>query len=246
MKIILVIILSVGIALAKTNTAFIGAGAYIQTQPYKGVSARIVPSPVIFFDNKIFYIRWSKIGIYLAGEKKQNYSWALSLAAQPCTFGYQASNSDSLKGMSNKNNSVEAGLELDATYKTLFLNILSFHDILNASNSYMAHIELGDTLKYKNLTFYPSILAIYYTDKFNNYYYGINRHEATPTRPYYHAGGGFNYAAQTYIRYKITKKWYILSYIRAEYLNKTLQKSPIVNSRYIYSGLLSVIYKLSF
>lgn len=234
------------ILLAKTNTAFIGAGAYMQTQPYKGVSALILPSPVIFFDNSIFYIRWSKVGVYIAGEKKQNYSWALSLAAQPCTFGYKESDSDYLKGMSNKNNSIEAGLELDMTYKTLFFNILSFHDILDNSNSYMAHIELGDTIKYKKLTFYPSILAIYYADKFNNYYYGVNRQEATPTRQYYHCNGGFNYAVEAYIRYKITNKWYVLSNIKAEYLNKTIQNSPIVNSHYIYSGLLSIMYKYSF
>lgn len=246
MKIILIILLSVGVAFAKRDTIFIGAGPYMQTQPYKGVSARLVPSPVIFFDNNIFYIRWSKIGVYLAGKKKQNYSWALSLAAQPCTFGYSASNSSYLKGMSNKNNSIEAGLELDGTYKTLFFNILSFHDVLNNNNSYMAHIQFGDSIKYKSLSLYPSILAIYYADKFNNYYYGVTHNEATPIRPYYHSNGGFNYAIETYLRYKITKKWYFLSYIRAEYLNKTIQNSPIVNSHYIYSGLLSVMYKLSF
>jgi outer membrane protein len=49
----------------------IGAGPYIQTQPYKGVDDILLPSPVIFFDNGLFYVRWSRAGVYFLGEKKR-------------------------------------------------------------------------------------------------------------------------------------------------------------------------------
>ena len=46
----------------------VGLGAYMQTQPYKDVDTIILPSPVIFFDNDLFYIRWSRAGVYFYGD----------------------------------------------------------------------------------------------------------------------------------------------------------------------------------
>jgi MipA family protein len=228
------------------DTLYIGAGPYIQTQPYKGASSKITPSPVIFFDNHIFYIRWSRVGVYVAGAAHDNYSWGLSIAAQPRPYGYNSGDSDALKGMSNKSNSIEAGPSLDVKYKSYFFNIAVFHDILDKSNSYMSQLEVGKKISYRALTLYPSFFIIYYADRFNNYYYGVNHNEATLTRPYYKADGGVNYAFETYIKYTLTPKYSLLANLRAEYLNQNIRHSPIVHSHYIYSSLLSVMYKFTF
>ncbi len=244
MRFLLIILLLLTQLLAKENF-YLGVGPYIQTQPYKGLSSRLYTSPVIFFDNKIFYIRWSELGVYIAGESKDNYSWGLSIAAQPLTLGYRANRSTELNGMSNKNNTVEGGLELDVKYKNLLFSLTTFHDLLGNNNSYDGHFQIGTTLHVKKITFYPSILITYYTKHFNNYYYGVTKNETRSWRPFYQASGGFNYACETYIKYPLTKKLQILSNFEIQYLNKSIQNSPIVNSAYIYSALVSVIYKIS-
>lgn len=245
MRLLFIILLCLTELLAKGNI-YLGAGPYIQTQPYKGLSSKLYASPVIFFDNKTFYIRWSEVGVYIAGAVKDNYSWGLSIAAQPLAYGYKANNSSELKGMSNKNSSIEGGLELDIKYNKLLFSITAFHDLLNNNNSYDGHFQIGTSLHVKKITFYPSVLLIYNANKFNNYYYGVTKREATSWRPYYNAHGGFNYACETYINYPITKKLQILSNLEIQYLNTNITNSPIVNNKYIYSALLSLIYKVSF
>ncbi|MCD6433730.1 MAG: MipA/OmpV family protein, partial [Sulfurimonas sp.] len=70
----------------KKQTITIGAGSYIQTQPYKDVDDIVLPSPVIFFDNGIVYVRWSRVGIYFLGNEKDDYAWGFSLTTQPRTY----------------------------------------------------------------------------------------------------------------------------------------------------------------
>ncbi|MDA3909426.1 MAG: MipA/OmpV family protein, partial [Sulfurimonas sp.] len=63
----------------KKQKVTIGAGPYIQTQPYKNVDDIVLSSPVIFFDNGVAYVRWTRAGLYFLGDKQKDYSWGFSL-----------------------------------------------------------------------------------------------------------------------------------------------------------------------
>ena len=89
----------------------IGAGPYFQTQPYAGVDTIVLPSPVIFFDNEVFYIRWSRAGLYFLGERNEDFSWGLSLTVQPRVYGYD---SNDIQGMQKRENTWEGGLAFSA------------------------------------------------------------------------------------------------------------------------------------
>ena len=80
----------------------LGAGPYIQSQPYKGVGTIFVPSPVVFFDNGVVYVRWTRIGVYFLGEKKNDFAWGFSLTAEPRPYGYKSSDSTALSGMDER------------------------------------------------------------------------------------------------------------------------------------------------
>ncbi len=221
---------------------FIGAGPYIQTQPYKGADAQVVPSPVIFFDNHLVYIRWSRVGIYVLGSSKKDFSWGISLTAQPRPFGYKSSDSPTLRGMS-RNTSIEAGAALDMQYKDTFFNVVFFHDILNASNSYMARTEIGQHIKIDRFDLYPSLIAIYHAADFNNYYYGVKPSEATPWRSAYSPSSSVSFGFQTYLKYNLSHEWSALINFRADTLSKEEQNSPIVSDKYMFSGLISMMYR---
>ena len=227
----------------KKTPLFVGAGPYIQSQPYKGADAVVVPSPVIFFDNHLFYVRWTRFGMYVLGGSKDDFNWGVSLTAQPRPFGYKSSDSPTLRGMS-RDTSFEAGAALDMEYKNTFFNMVFFHDILNKSNSFMSRIELGQHIDMGKLDLYPSILAIYHADKFNDYYYGVKQSEATALRPAYSPSSSISFGFQTYLKYAFTKEWSALLNFRADTLSKEEQDSPIVNDKYMFSGLVSVMYRL--
>jgi outer membrane protein len=225
----------------------LGFGPYIQSEPYKGTSTLLLPSPVIFYDNGIFYARWSRFGLYFLGQKKTDYAWGFSLTVQPRTLGYKPSDSSYLTGMDERKSTFEGGLAFSASYhKTKYIEIMLLGDMLNTYNSWISRVEIGDQYKAGKFTFYPSIVLLYQSSNFTNYYYGVKNSEATPTRPAYKADGGLEYGIQSYIKYPFTKKLSALLNFRYDVLPNSAQKSPLTDKNYIYSGLASLIYTFQY
>ncbi len=218
--------------------AYLGAGPYMQSQPYEGADAFTLASPVVFFDNRRFYMRWMRLGMYLYGER----NWGISVTAQPVPLQYEASDSRALAGMEDRENSWEAGFAIGGENDLGFAELSLFHDLLGNSNGTKLRLELGKVLKSGRWTLVPSVLAIGLSGSFNDYYYGVRDSEATPTRPAYSAGSGIDLAAQTYLMYDITPRWHILGNIRADYLSSEITDSPIVDQDWMLSGMISVLY----
>ncbi len=230
----------------KKQKITIGIGPYIQTQPYKGVDDIVLPSPVIFFDNGILYIRWTRAGVYFLGEKNDDYSWGFSLSVQPRPYGYVSKDSTTLEGMSERKNTWEGGLAFSTQIDDAYLEIMILTDLLHKRDSWIAKAELGYEFKLGDFSFYPSILFIYQSSEFINYYYGVKEEEKTSFRAAYTPGSGVDFAAQTYINYPLTKNLATLINIRADLLSSKVTDSPIVDDKYIYSGLLSLIYTFEY
>ena len=230
----------------------LGAGPYFQTQPYNGASTIIVPSPVIFYDNGIVYARWTRFGLYFYGHKAnkeagETYSWGFSLTAQPRPNGYKPSDSQALEGLEEKKTSMEGGLAFTIYGNNTYLEAMLVTDLLDRYNSYIAKVETGFKKKWGNFTFYPSIVAVYESKKFTDYYYGISSEEAARTvYDVYEPSGGLRVAAQTYINYPIYKQWSAFFNLRVDRLTNNAIDSPIVSDSYVYSGLASVIYRFEY
>lgn len=225
----------------------VGLGAYYQSQPYKDTDAIIVPSPVVFFDNSLFYVRWSQVGVYFLGDKQEDYAWGFSLTAQPRTYGYKASDSKYLTGMDTRKNTIEGGLAFSAKYKKSFLEVMLLTDILDRYDSWIVKTELGDEYKLGDFTLYPSVIIIYQSKKFVDYYYGVKESEvATSGYSAYHPNGGFQLGAQTYVDYPINEDFSILLNLRVDKISNDAADSPLVDQDYIYSGLVSLIYTFEY
>lgn len=218
----------------------LGVGPYFQSQPYKGADVVMVPTPVVFFDNRLFYVRWTRIGMYLAGGD----DWGLSITAQPRPFGYRPADSDVLVGMQAREDSWEAGFALVGHNELGFAELTLFSDVMNHSNGTLGRLELGKVVKTGRWTLVPSFMAIHFDRAFNDYYYGVTKDEATVTRPAYHAGQGFNFALQTFVNYKLSSDWNLQANLRLDYLNETISKSPMVDSDWMVSGMLALAYSL--
>jgi len=224
------------------DRAFIGGGLYLQSQPYEETDGFTAISPVVFFDNELFYVRWTRLGMYFMGGK----NWGASVTLQPRPFGYETSDSQTFAGMANRNASWEGGLSIAGKNDLGFAELTFFTDLLDNSEGSLLRLELGKKIATNKWTFVPSLLAIYFDEKFNNYYYGVAANEATATRAFYVAPAGLNLAAQSYINYDINKNWHLLGNIRADYLSSGISDSPIVSKRYMLSGLVSVMYSFEY
>ncbi|DAB29566.1 MAG TPA: structural protein MipA [Sulfurimonas sp. UBA12504] len=221
----------------------IGAGPYIQTQPYKGVDDILLPSPVIFFDNGLFYVRWSRAGVYFLGEKKEDYAWGFSLTIQPRTYGYAASE---IVGMHTRENTFEGGVAFSAQKDKAYIELMALSDVMGRYDSWIFKTEAGYDFEYGKFSFYPSLIFIYQTAQFTNYYYGVETDEVNAQRAAYVPSEGLQIGAQTYIKYPLTNELSALINLRVDKLSQEAINSPLVDEEYIYSGLASLIYTFEY
>ena len=257
MKKLLFLLIAAAIALHSKDDIYLGIGPYMQTQPYKDADPVALASPVIFFDNSLFYIRWTRIGMYVFGNKDTELSWGISLTAQPQIIGYyetDAFNSINsrkptsiLQGMDERLDSWEAGVALSFEYHTLFGEFLVLHDIFGRSNALKLRAEFGKTYSDEKWYFVPSILGIYYSEKFTNYYFGVEENEADLSlgRTYYSPDAAFNLAAQAYLKYNINEHWHLLGNARADYFASSVSDSPLVDKNHMLSGMISILYSFN-
>ncbi len=221
----------------------IGFGPYIQTQPYENVDDILLPSPVIFYDDGLFYIRWSRAGIYFLGDKQDDYAWGFSITTQPRTYGYEK---DEIKGMDERETTWEGGLAFSAKTDKAYIEIMALTDVMDRYDSWILKTEAGYDFQFGKLSLYPSLILIYQSSDFLNYYYGVKKEEELGLRKEYIPNNGFLLGAQTYIKYPFTNELSALINIRADRLSKEVTDSPIVTEDYIYSGLVSLIYTFEY
>ena len=222
----------------------IGLGPYIQTQPYENVDDILLPSPVIFYDDGLFYIRWSRAGMYFFGDQQDDFSWGFSITTQPRTYGYDK---DEIKGMDERETTWEGGLAFSAKTDRAYIEIMALTDIFDRYDSWILKTELGYDFELGNFSLYPSLIAIYQSSDFLDYYYGVKQSETTSSGfNQYSPNDGFLLGIQTYIKYSFTNELSALVNIRADKLSQEVTDSPIVTKDYIYSGLVSIIYTFQY
>ncbi|MGD8592818.1 MAG: MipA/OmpV family protein [Gammaproteobacteria bacterium] len=221
---------------------YVGAGPYVQTQPYQDADPIALPTPVIFFDNRLLYVRWTRVGLYVYG--KQN--WGVSLTAQPRPWGFQGEDSARLSGMAERLPSWEAGVALGGKNPLGFAELTFFHDILDRSNGSLVRLEIGKTFTSGRWFHMPSLFVIRYSDAMLNYYYGVRPQESIPQRPAYEAKAGINFALQHFFTFEMTKQWFVSANVRIDYLAATITRSPIVDDQWMGSAMASLLYKFAF
>lgn len=241
---------------AKDDT-YLGLGPYFQTQPYKDADPVVLGTPVIFFDNSFFYVRWTRLGIYFYGAKRDEYSWGLSFTAQPQPLGDYKHRAPTqlnsppkpliLSGLSPRESGWEGGVSAAAKMQNWFAEFVALHDITAHSNGTKLRLEMGRSLSAGNWYFVPSIMALWLSQPFTAYYYGVTQNEADATlrRAVYRPDASLNFAVQTYIKYAVTSRWHLLGNFRIDRLGRSIVDSPLVEERHLYSGMLSVLYSFN-
>lgn len=226
------------------ESMLIGAGAYVQTQPYSNMNAQVLPSPLIFYSDDIFYVRWTRVGAYFLGSKGDELSWGFSLTAKPRPYGYKNSDAAIVSDMGNRNSTIEAGVAFSASTDYAYFESIYLADILENSDSFRVENTLGSDFKFGNLAWYPCFVAYYNSDTMMNYYYGVKRSESTQAHPYFKATHGWQFAFDNYFKYPLQEDWFLFINLRADRLPDDVYKSPIVQDKFIYSGVVSLLYSI--
>ncbi|MBL0708000.1 MAG: MipA/OmpV family protein [Sulfurimonas sp.] len=242
MKYLLLIVLILSTLMAKDEKqkVTIGAGPFMQTQPYKNVDNILIASPVVFFDNGIAYVRWSRAGVYFLGDRDDDFSWGLSATVQPRVYGYKSSD---ISGMDERKNTLEGGVAFSAKVHKAYIETMFLTDVLDRYEDFIFKTEIGYDFEFEGFSLYPSAIIVYQSSSFINYYYGVKKSEEESSGfKQYSPNSGVQLGVQTYIKYPFTKEISALVNLRVDKLSNEASSSPIVKDDYIYSSLLSLTY----
>ncbi len=148
--------------------------------------------------------------------------------------------------MDERRNTWEGGLAFSAKTDKAYIEIMALTDMLDRYESFIVKTEAGYDFEFANFSLYPSLIVIYQSSDFLNYYYGVKKSEELGSRKEYIPNDGFQIGAQTYIKYPFTKNLSALVNLRIDKISNEATNSPIVEEDYIYSGLLSLIYTFEY
>jgi len=150
--------------------------------------------------------------------------------------------------MDERKSSFEGGVAFSAKYKNYSIENMLLHDLLGYHKSWLNRTEIGVKYEFGKLGLYPSVVVLYLSGDFMNYYYGVKQNEnnLALNRPYYKASSGMEYGMQTYISYPLINDFSLLFNLRYDLLPKSAKNSPLTEDNYIYSGLASIIYTFEY
>ena len=100
----------------------VGVGVSTSTSPYKGVSSVTMPLPDIELTYKSAFIEGINMGYNVYDTK----TLQIGVILLPVLAGYQGKDSNDLKGMDNRNMSLEGGLRMKYNFENSFFKQYCF------------------------------------------------------------------------------------------------------------------------
>ncbi|MFH0753208.1 MAG: MipA/OmpV family protein [Candidatus Omnitrophota bacterium] len=223
----------------KLNLA--GAGVFVATSPYAGVSTKTMPIPFLVGEYKGFYIKGIEAGYHWF----EQGPWTLSAATSPHLMGYSSDDSVTLNGMENRQMSLDAGVRavyaLPADMGQISAKVLV--DVLSRNKGASAELLYGKEFKGNIFRFYPSLGLKYLDKSLVDYYFGVRDQEARLGRDAYGPQGAIDPFVDFIFSCGISKQWIIITKFDVESLGRSIRKSPIVDENYVVSASAGLTYR---
>ena len=221
------------------STLNLGAGVAYRSPVYRGQDADYVPIPTVFYEKGKLYFRGNRLGYQFY----KNESLTLDILGEFVFRGYDEDDSRHLRGMDDRDPSIEGGIAASyndgwgTTGISFVTDLLSEHDGQELSFSYAKRFI------HEPWVLTPSAGIAWQSGNLTDYYYGVERDEATPDRARYSAGEAWNPFVTLTTQYYFNEKWSTLIMFRYDWLDNEISDSPIVNKNYQVRAFVGVMCK---
>lgn len=219
-----------------------GVGTVMASSPYRGVDSKARVLPFVRWTHKNFYIKGVEFGCNLYKTEEAR----LSAMVLPRFMGYHSSDSEALRGMDNRRNSVDAGLAWSHKIPGIdggSADVRLVADIGGVHDGQEATVSIAKKIPGTYCELTPSLGARMQTRRMTNYYYGIRDGEAMAGRAAYRPGTAVNYFGDVMFNFGIHPKWIVITKVGVEFLDREITKSPIVNKDFLVTGVIGLTRK---
>ena len=238
------LVLPLSLAQAEENKTSwgLGAGVGLIDKGYAGFDSETKVLPIFYFDNKWIHVAGTDLDIKVG----QLGNVAFSAHAK---FGvgdvYEESDSYIFEGMENRQSSIWLGSKVEWKNSVVDTSLEILTDATDKSDGQQASLDLSRTFQITDhLSFEPSININWYSEKYVDYYYGVQAVEAIDGRDEFHGEASVNYGASARFRYAFDKHQSVSLGFKYESFGQEIKDSPLVDKN--YSSTVSAFYLYRF
>ena len=222
--------------LTEQGSAGLGFLYRFEESPYVDAGQRSDLLPLYLYEGERFFINADRAGIKLVDDGSHRVDTFLSRRLE----GFPLDDvPDVVYGMTPR----EAGGDLGVRYRyaapwgTVRTTVL--HDVTGASGGSEFRLGYSHTWRGDRWTLRPDVTVSFRNADLNNYYFGVEPHEATPERPAYRPGGGTDVSLGLYGTWAFWENWRLIGGVAATAHDKSIRDSPIIRDSSVQPALFA-------
>ncbi|WP_035025648.1 outer membrane protein OmpV [Enterovibrio calviensis] len=212
----------------KQNTWISEAGVAGVSDLYKDQKDSVVPIVNVGYQGDDFNIDFSGANYRVYGTDSDRVNIGVLLTSPG--LAYDDDTSDFLKGMDDRDLSVDLGLNADFRLGNGVISTYFQHDVSGAYKGYLAGARYFDlyTIGKADLLSFAGVML--QSKDFVDYYFGVNPNEARVNRPAYTGDSSVAYELGYKLIYPLSENWNLTQSTQYTRLGSEVADSPIVDS----------------
>ncbi|MBN2163706.1 MAG: MipA/OmpV family protein [Pontiellaceae bacterium] len=218
----------------------IGPGLIMQSSPYRdydGGVYRFIPA-ITYTGSRLQWFG-PQVQFGLAGSRRLRLAATGTYRIGP----YEESGSPALAGMGDAEDTVMAGLALQAELPGgMDLSMGAAGDLIDRIGGFEADIRLGKAWQAGIVRISPGIALNWMDSGMARNDFGVSPAQAAIGRPAYDPGDTFGLEAGCGLFAEITEHWMLVGQLGIEWLDHAATDSPIVDADYLYKGYMALNY----
>jgi len=217
----------------------IGVMTMLSSNPYRGGDTVVRVLPLITFVGERLYVLGPRAGYNLVKKRFVN----INAVAEYKFAGDAFEDEKFLEGMENREDTLMAGFDFGVRGFGRWRGDLSaLTDVFGRHDGQEINLSISRNFTIRKLSLTPGAGAVWRSDDYNNYYFGVQESEATAERPAYEPGKSIEWFARLGARYAFNETWSLLANFRYELLSDDVRESPIVDKDAVTSAFIGLNY----
>ncbi|OPH39287.1 MltA-interacting protein precursor [Moraxella lacunata] len=209
----------------------IGALASFGSHAY-ATDDKVGAVPLVLYDNDYFYAEGSELGFY-AHKDSENW-FRVGAGYESRHFEPDDATTTALKGLNSRKSSANIVLSYMRITPVGGFEIKAGTDMMDRSGGQTVSLAHRSLFKFADdkLTVYPKFGVNWYSDDYNQYYFGVSEQESTKTGiDTYTAKSSYSPFVSVSGKYQFTDHIGAFANTKAEWLSSTQKDSPLTDDK---------------
>jgi outer membrane protein len=226
------------------NDYALGVAMSISANPYVGAESSTIVFPYLTalqnpaFNKDWFIIRDGDIGVRYVTDNE----WEFGVVTRVRTLGLGSGDNEEVAGLLERQWTIESAPMIGWRRLPVHVGFKAYWEMLDRHDGGTAELAFSLPRQFAWGYVVPSVEFRYLSEKYADYYYGVQPQEANPARPEYEPGSAVNPYVALRVGYRLSPRWMLTGKVGLEFLDETIKDSPIVEKERLWSTTIGVAY----